>query len=68
MSQPLTQFSSLFKKDSSCSIELWEKTKMIITFKFEDVRATKFTKITNDSVNSTRDSLEMAQYPTQEKN
>ena len=23
---------------------------MIITFKFEDVRATKFTKITNDSV------------------
>lgn len=33
---------------------------MIITFKFEDVRATKFIKITNDSVNSTIDSLEMA--------
>ena len=33
---------------------------MIIIFKFEDVRATKFT---NDSVNSTTDSLKMAQYP-----
>lgn len=30
---------------------------MIVTFKFEDVRATKFTKITNDSLNSTIDSL-----------